>query len=172
MVAAINTDLRTVQPVEQPVAHLLPVQLQRFSGPGRNPGYGHGAQATGNIGGWAVFNPDTAYLTGIVLPQGIRDPYVYNDFLSIQREILPTVSGDRLRRHISHKLFRAQDINRHGCLLPAGATVTDNLGRLLTGLGGRPKPNFGALRNWQNAVNSAYNGLHLGEEADGAWSAL
>jgi hypothetical protein len=31
----------------------------------------------------------------------------------------------------------------------------------LTGLGGRPNPNFGTLRNWQNAVNSAYNGLQV-----------
>jgi hypothetical protein len=132
-----------------------------FSGPAGNPGMGTGAQAAGNIGGWASFNPDTAYLTGIVLPQGIRDPYVYNDFLSIQREILPkTVLEVDYVGTISHKLFRAQDINREaGSLLPAGASVVDNLGRTLTGLGGRPNQNYGILRNWQNAVNGAYNGL-------------
>ncbi len=132
-----------------------------FSGPGSNPGMGSGAQATGNIGGWAAFNPDTAYLTGIVLPQGIRDPYVYNDFLSIQREIFPkTVLEVDYVGTTSHKLFRAQDINREaGSLLPAGTSVVDNLGRTLTGLGGRPNQNYGILRNWQNAVNGSYNGL-------------
>ena len=71
-----------------------------YLGPGTNPNMGTGAQATGNIGGWAGFNPDMAILTGIVLPQGIRDPYVYNDFLSIQREIAPkTCAGSRLCRH-------------------------------------------------------------------------
>jgi len=138
-----------------------------FSGPGTNPGMGIGAQAAGNIGGWASFNPDTAYLTGIVLPQGIRDPYVYNDFLSIQREILPkTVLEVDYVGTISHKLFRAQDINREaGGGLPAGACVTDNLGRNVCSLktainpSGRPNSNYGTLRNWQNAVNSAYHGL-------------
>jgi hypothetical protein len=132
-----------------------------FLGPGSNPNMGNGAQATGNLTGWAAFNPDTAYLTGIVLPQGIRDPYVYNDFLSVQREILPkTVIEIDYVGTISHKLFRAQDINREaGSFLPVGATVVDNLGRTLTGLGGRPNQNYGALRNWQNAVNGAYHGL-------------
>ena len=75
--------------------------------------------------------PTPRILTGIVFPQGIRDPYVYNDFLSIQREIFPkTVLEVDYVGTISHKLFRAQDINRHaGGRLPAGACVTDNLGR-------------------------------------------
>jgi hypothetical protein len=134
-----------------------------YLGAGSNPGMGTGAQATGNIGGWAGFNPDLAILTGIVLPQGIRDPYVYNDFFSIQREVGPklVLEVDYVGT-IAHKLFRAQDINRApGTLLPPGATVTDNLGRVLTGMGSRPNPNFGTLRNWQNAVNSAYNGLQV-----------
>ena len=66
-----------------------PTVTPTYLGPGTNPGMGGGAQATGNIGGWAGFNPDLAILTGIVFPQGIRDPYVYNDFLSIQRQIFP-----------------------------------------------------------------------------------
>jgi hypothetical protein len=132
-----------------------------YLGPGSNPNMGNGAQATGNLTGWAPFNPDTAYLTGIVLPQGIRDPYVYNDFFSVQREVAPkTVVEVDYVGTISHKLFRAQDINRQaGSLLPAGAAVVDNLGRTLVGLGGRPNTNYGTLRNWQNAVNSAYHGL-------------
>ncbi len=140
-----------------------------FTGPGTNPGMGTGAQATGNIGGWAPFNPDAAILTGIVLPQGIRDPYVYNDFLSIQREIMPkTVLEIDYVGTISHKLFRAQDINRQaGGLLPSGACITDNLGRNLCSLitpintSGRPNSNYATLRNWQNAVNGAYHGLQV-----------
>jgi len=42
---------------------------------------------TGNIQGWAPTNPNFAKLTGIILPEGIRDPYVHNFFLSIQREL-------------------------------------------------------------------------------------
>ncbi len=140
-----------------------------YLGAGSNPNMGNGAQATGNLTGWAAFNPDTAYVTGIVLPQGIRDPYVYNDFFSIQREILPkTVLEIDYVGTISHKLFRAQDINRQaGGLLPDGASVVDNLGRTLTSLRtatnpcGLPNCNYGKLRNWQNAVNGAYHGLQV-----------
>ena len=144
-----------------------PTATPTYLGAGTNPNMGNGAQAAGNLTGWAAFNPDTAYLTGIVLPQGIRDPYVYNDFLSVQREIMPkTVLEVDYVGTISHKLFRAQDINRQaGGLLPAGACVKDNLGRTLCSLegpnngSGRPNPNYGTLRNWQNAVNGAYHGL-------------
>lgn len=137
------------------------------SNPTNNPGIGNGAQAVGNIDGWAPFNQDQAVLTGIILPQGIRDPYVFNDFLSIQREIMPkTVLEIDYVGTISHKLFRAQDINRQaGGLLPSGACVTDNLGRNLcsdiTAINttGRPNSNYATLRNWQNAVNGAYHGL-------------
>jgi hypothetical protein len=138
-----------------------------YLGAGSNPNMGSGAQATGNLTGWAPFNPDTAYLTGIVLPQGIRDPYVYNDFFSIQRQIAPkTVLEIDYVGTISHKLFRAQNINRQaGGGLPEGSCVTDNLGRHLCSLvtainpSGLPNGNYGTLRNWQNAVNSAYSGL-------------
>jgi len=146
-----------------------PSATPTYSGPPTNPGQGVGAQAAGNVGGWAPFNPDTAILTGIVLPEGIRDPYVYNDFLSIQREILPkTVVEVDYVGTISHKLFRAQDINRQaGGLLPQGSCVTDNLGRdlcsLITAINttGRPNSNYATMRNWQNAVNSAYHGLQV-----------
>jgi hypothetical protein len=120
-----------------------------------------GAENTGNITGYASFNPDTAYLTGIVLPQGIDDPYVYNYFLSVQREVAPkTVVEINYVGTAAHKLFRAEDTNRDpGELLPAGATLVDNLGRTLTGLGGPLNPNYGKLRTWENVVNSNYNGL-------------
>ncbi len=60
----------------------------------------------------------------------------------------------------AHKLFRAEDINRApGTLLPAGATLVNNLGMTLTGRGGRPNPDYGKLRVWENVVNSNYGGL-------------
>jgi len=134
-----------------------------FTGPGTNPNMGPAgqSQAQGNIGGWDPSNPNLAILTGIIFPQGIKDPYVYSYHLSVQREILPkTVMEVRYVGTTGHKLFRAEDINRQpGSLLPAGVTVTDNLGRTLTGLGGRLNQNYGRLRNWQNSVNSSYSSL-------------
>ena len=133
-----------------------------YTGPSANPGQGsQGNQATGNIIGYAGFNPDTAYLTGIVLPSGVKDPYVYNDFLSLQREIAPKVVMELdYVGTMGRRLFRAENINRApGAELPVGAQVTDNLGRLLTGLGGYPNPNYGKLRTWENVVNSSYNAL-------------
>jgi carboxypeptidase family protein len=164
-----------------------------YTGPPTNPGQGtiagNGDGATGNISGWAGFNPDTSYLSGIVLPKGIDDPYVYNYFLSVQREVAPkTVVEINYVGTAAHKLFRAEDINRApGTLLPAGACVTDNLGRSLCGRAdgllentpagltamqqaayanpasvnpvGILNPNYGKLRTWENVVNSNYNGL-------------
>ncbi len=124
---------------------------------------GTGAQATGNISGWDPNNPNIAYLTGIVLPEGIKDPYVYNYFLSIQREIMPKLVFEATYVGTQgHKLFRAEDINRApGGVLDPGLCVTDNLGRTNCGFGGRPNPNYGRMRNWQNVVNSNYNALQL-----------
>lgn len=131
--------------------------------PGTNPNQGPAGQAqnSGNIIGWDSNNPNFAVLTGIVPPEGIRDPYVYNFYVSVQREILPkTVVEVRYVGTAAHKLFRAEDINREpGSLLPAGVTIKDNFGRTLTGLGSRLNGNFGRLREWQNAVNSNYNSL-------------
>lgn len=135
-----------------------------FVGPGTNPGQGSGAQAVGNLSGWAANNPDTAFLTGIVLPGGIKDPYVYNEFLSLQREIAPrmTLELDWVGT-VGHRLFRAQQINRQdGALLPVGSCVTNNVridGTVCGLTGGVPNVNYGILRQWENANNSAYNGL-------------
>lgn len=152
-----------------------------FTGPPTNPGMGtRGAQATGNINGWFSGNPDFAFVTGIVLPKGINDPYVYNYFLSIQREIMPktTLEIDYVGT-TAHDLFRSENINRvPGGALPVSSCVTDNLGRKLCGLSdavlpdgkanpspvnfsGLPNPNYGTLRTWENAVNSDYSGLQL-----------
>jgi outer membrane receptor for ferrienterochelin and colicin len=134
-----------------------------FTGPPTNPNQGlvGQSQAQGNIDGWDPSNPNQATLTGIVFPKGVRDPYVYNFYLSVQHEILPkTVVEARYVGTAGHKLFRSEDINRQpGSLLPTGVTVTDNFGRTLTGLGGRLNKNYGRLRTWENTVNSNYSSL-------------
>jgi hypothetical protein len=120
-----------------------------------------GAQAQGNIDGWNPLNPNLASLTGIIFPQGIDDPYVYNYYLGVQHEILPkTVLELDFVGTTGHKLFRAEDVNRlPGALLPVGATLVNNVGETLSGFGGRPNPNYGRLRVWENVVNSNYNSL-------------
>jgi hypothetical protein len=138
---------------------------------------GTGAQATGNIGGWDPNNPNLAFLTGIILPEGIKDPYVHNIFVSLQHELLPkTVLQVDYVGTFGHKLFRAQHINRHaGGLLPAGTCVTtqDALNRTICGElntldpavlnpTGLTNPNYGTMRQWQNVVNSNYHGLQIG----------
>jgi hypothetical protein len=139
----------------------------RFSGPATNPGQGVGAQATGNLTGWAPGNPNLAIRTGVIYPEGIRDPYVYNYFLGVQREITRNMTLEaNYVGTTGHKLFRAQNTNRvAGARLPAGACVTDNLGRNLCAgtvkTTGVINPNFGNLRTWENVVNSNYNALQL-----------
>jgi len=135
-----------------------------YLGAPTNPGQGVGAQAVGNLSGWAASNPQTAFLTGIVFPQGVRDPYVYNYYLSVQREIMPklTIELDYVGT-TGHKLFRADDVNRiPGGHLPVGGCVKDIFGRTLCGqTGGVLNPNYGTLRVWENAANSAYNSFQL-----------
>ena len=141
-----------------------PLTAPRFTGdpgPSQNQGPPGQSQAQGNINGWDPSNPNLATLTGIIFPKGIRDPYVYNFYFSLQREILPkTVLQVDYVGTAGHKLFRSEDINRQpGSFLPAGSTITDNLGRDWTGNSGRLNRNYGRLRNWQNAVNSNYSSL-------------
>jgi TonB dependent receptor len=135
-----------------------------YFGAPTNPGQGVGAQAVGNLSGWAASNPQTAYLTGIIFPQGIRDPYVYNYYLSLQREIVPTLTVEvDYVGTTGHKLFRADDVNRiPGGHLPAGSCVTDIFGRDLCSQPGHViNPNYGSLRVWENAANSNYNSLQV-----------
>ncbi len=145
-----------------------PTQVPTFTGPPTNPHQGPAgqSQAQGNIDGWDPNNPNLAELTGIIFPSGVRDPYVYNFYLDVQREILPkTVIDVKYVGTAGHKLFRSEDINRQaGSLLPQGAaigdvTVVDNFGRTLTGLGGRLNQDYGKMRTWENTVNSNYNSL-------------
>ena len=136
-----------------------------YLGAPSNPGQGVGAQAVGNLSGWAAANPQTAFLTGIIFPQGVRDPYVYNYYLSTQRQIFPktTLQIDYVGT-TGHKLFRADDINRlPGGRMPVGACVKDDIGRTLCGTpSGHINGNYGTLRVWENAVNSNYNALQVG----------
>jgi hypothetical protein len=140
-----------------------PTATPSFTGPATNPGQGIGAQATGNLTGWAPFNPNVAILTGIVLPEGIRDPYAYNYYLGTQHEIMPKLVLEvNYVGTTGHKLFRSENINRHpGSVLPSTATITDNFGRTWTGNGGFANNNYGNLRNWRNVVNSNYNSLQV-----------
>jgi len=133
-----------------------------FTGCGSNIGNSgpcNQAQNHGNIEGWDPGNQNAALLTGIVFPTGVRDPYVYNFYLDIQREIMPkTVIDVKYVGTAGHKLFRAEDVNRQpGSLLPNGSTLVDNFGRTLFGMGGRLNQNYGRLRVWENAVNSNYS---------------
>jgi len=151
-----------------------------YIGAGTNIGQGTGAQDFGNLVGWLPSNSNTAYLTGIVQPQGIDDPYIYNSYLSIQKELAGkwVVEGDYVGT-VGHKLFRSENLNSiPGGRLPLGACVTDNFGRQLCGLNdshlangqpnpdsvnpvGRLNPNYGTMREWQNNVNSNYNAMQL-----------
>jgi hypothetical protein len=82
---------------------------------GQNPNQGPAGQpqAIGNISGWDPTNPNVANLTGVIFPKGIRDPYVYNFYLDIQREIMPkTVVDVKYVGTAGHKLFRSEDVNR------------------------------------------------------------
>jgi len=146
-----------------PTCNPDPTATPTFTGPPTNPGMGVGAQATGNLTGWAPYNPNVAILTGIVLPEGIRDPYVYNYYLGLQREIMPKLVVEaNYVGTTGHKLFRAENINRHpGSVLPVGGCVTDNFGRTDCGNGGFANNNYGNLRNWRNVVNSNYNALQV-----------
>jgi hypothetical protein len=133
-----------------------------YTGAPANPGIGSGAQATGNIQGYAAGAPNTAILTGIVFPSGIRDPYVLNSYFGIQREILPrTVLEVNYVGTLARHLFRAEQGNRlPGIHLPAGMTVVDTFGRTLTGLHqSKLNTNYGNLRIWDNVSKSWYNGL-------------
>jgi hypothetical protein len=133
-----------------------------FTGAPANPGIGTGAQGTGNIQGYFAGDPNTAILTGIVFPSGIRDPYVLNSYFGIQQEILPkTVLEVNYVGTLGYHLFRAEQGNRvPGQHLPAGMTIVDRFGRTLTGTHQRYlNPNYGNLRIWDNVSKSWYNGL-------------
>jgi hypothetical protein len=138
---------------------------------------GTGAQATGNISGWAPSNPQLSGFTSIVFPEGLRDPYIRNWFLGVQRE-LPSqlVVEINYVGTSGQKLYRADDVNRlPGGSLPEGTCTNDNFGRrlcsqidttkapngLLINPRGTLNPNYGRLRVWENAANSIYNAMQI-----------
>lgn len=154
----------TSQIVYGPLAGGMPT----FVGP--SPlGQHAGAGATGNISGWAPSNPHLALLTSIVFLEGIRDPYVENWFLGVQREIRPRLSVEaNYVGTAGHKLLRAESVNRvPGGALPPGVCVHDTFGRRLCSQinannpNGVLNPNYGNLRVWENVANSIYNGLQV-----------
>jgi hypothetical protein len=147
--------------------------------------------AVGNISGWNPANRDQANLTGIIFPQGVRDPYVYNYYFGVQHEIAPKLALEvNYVGTAAHKLFRAEQVNRIPggslCLIGYGACsrdtsntalvngvpcTTDRFGRFLcsqldaagvTNTTGRLNPNYGKLRVWENVNNSIYNSLQIG----------
>ena len=134
-----------------------------FTGPPSNPGQGVGAQAVGNLTGWDSASPNLAFLTGIVFPDGIRDPRIYNSFLSVQHEILPqTVLEVTYVGTQGDKLFRAEQGNRFPGIALGPGEVVNVQGRTLIGLGRRfLNPNYGRLRIWDNVSKSWYNALQV-----------
>lgn len=138
---------------------------------------GNGPQAQGNLNAWDPANPNLSAATGIVLPRGLRDPYVFNWFLGLQRALGAAWTAEvNYVATAGRKLFRAEDINRiPGGRLPPGTCVTDGDQRtvcsqvnMALGSSGRPlnpagrlNPNYGTLRVWKNAVNSSYHGLQV-----------
>jgi Carboxypeptidase regulatory-like domain len=137
--------------------------------------------AVGNIMGWNPQNRDLANLTGIVFQKGLRDPYVYNYYLGIQREIAPRLALEvNYVGTAAHKIFRAEQVNRipggsldpftvYNPSVPAGCTI-DKFGRELcsqidpagiTNTTGRLNPNYGRLRVWENVNNSIYSSLQM-----------
>lgn len=150
-----------------------PSQTPTFDGAGTNPGQGAGAQAFGNLVGWDPSNANLAFLTAIVPSKGFRDPYVYSFFFGIQKELLPsTVLEVNYVGSAGHKLYRAQQINRvRGGRLPIPGTCLDTYvsggdpgicsNRSSVNAVGRVNPNYGTMRQWQNAVNSNYHSLQI-----------
>jgi outer membrane receptor protein involved in Fe transport len=156
-----------------------PGELPRFTGPPDPANFqGSGYSAIGNIMAWDPSNPNSGGLTAIVLPEGLRDPYVMNWFFGLQHEIKSNLllevnyvgTGGR-------KLFRADQMNIiPGGRLPESTCATDLFGRKLCSqvdsrLGssgdpinpvGRLNPNYGSgLRVWRNSSNSNYHSLQV-----------
>jgi hypothetical protein len=144
-----------------------------FTGNPTNPGQGIGAQAVGNLSGWDSANANLAYLTAIVDPLTFRDPYVYNWFLGVQKQLNRStgIEVDYVGT-AGHKLIRSANVNYAvGGRLPIPNTCASDYGsntadpwacsNLSYSGTGRVNPNFGTLRVWENAVNSIYNGLQL-----------
>ena len=150
-----------------------------FSGGTANPGAGDGVLGLGNIQGWAPGNGQQAFLTGIVFPEGIDDPWIMNYHVGFQHQVAPnTVVEINYVGTRGFNLFRAQQGNRargtglpqdqdpgpDGILDTADDIFTDSSqlvqGEIITGRGRRRlNPNYGVMRIWQNSTDSWYNSL-------------
>ena len=125
-----------------------PVPLQRISGPRRTPDRESVLRPPAILAGGLGFNPDSAILTGMVLARGfvIRTSITTSEHSA--GDFPEDGFGSRLRRHDQPQAVpSAGHQPAGGSLLPLGVSVTDNLGRTLTGLDGRPNQNFATLRN-------------------------
>ena len=83
---------------------------------------GVGAQAAGNLTGQGCQRRKYGNSHGHCRPKDVRDPYVYNYYLGIQRELMPKlVLEANYVGTTGHKLFRARIYNRiAGGRLPHG----------------------------------------------------
>jgi len=154
----------------------LPVSINGAPCPANHQDAPGTAGGTGNIQGWSPTNRNVAILTGVLTPDGIDDPYVYNFYLNGQHEILPkTVLELSYVGTAGHKLFRAENINRiPGGRMPVGTCVVDSFDRNVCGRETDPtspltnsnpagvlNPNYFRIRNWQNNVNSNYHSMQV-----------
>jgi hypothetical protein len=117
----------------------------------------------GNIMGWDPSTPNQAFLTGIVFPQGINDPIIYNFHFGFQHEFVKdTVLEVNYVGTQGRSLFRAEHANRvRGSALPPGMTAQIQ-GDTVVGLGRTIlNPNYGTLRVWANESKSWYNALQV-----------
>jgi len=149
-----------------------------FSGGTPNPGAGTGVLGIGNIQAYFPGNSNAAFLTGIVFPEGIDDPWVLSYHAGFQHEIVAdTVLEVNYVGTRGKNLFRAEQVNRQrGLRLPGStagadgafnsaddviANVTLANGEILQSGGGRQflNPNYGNLRVWSNSSDSWYNAL-------------
>jgi len=138
---------------------------------------GTGAQAQGNIIAWDPSNPNLSGSTGIVLSEGLRDPYVMNWFAGLQQAVGRhwVVEANYVGTG-GRKLFRSEDINRiPGGRLPPGVCVEDDAARRICSQAnltpgthgrainpvGRLNPNYGTLRVWRSASTSSYHGMQI-----------
>jgi hypothetical protein len=123
---------------------------------GANPNIG-ASLFEGNIIAYDPSNNNTTYLTGIPNPN-MRDPYVMSWFFGVQRELTrDLVFEANYVGTAGRKLIRAENFNRFsgdriGLPSPTGEFADDTSFN-------RVNPAFGAMRFWENSVNSSYNAL-------------
>ncbi len=131
--------------------------MPTYTGTPTNPGHGPAASThdafQGNLTGWNPYNSNLAYLTGVVLQNDFRDPYVYSSQFSLEHQF----AGDFVLKTswvgtFGHKLIRAEDINRY--------FDAQDLNTACPGTGSA-NCLFGHFRTWENSVNSNYDALQV-----------